>query len=77
MKWTRDPFKQVRSTLEHLRVQEDSVLVHWAARKKSLDVCLQYVIFEKSAQKVRAMFTFFSVLKVPDTHYCSAISSNA
>ena len=55
MKWTRDPFKQMRNTVEHLRLQEDSVLLHWAARKKSLDVCLQYVIFEKSAKKVRPL----------------------
>ena len=38
--------------LEELLQQEDRVLDHWTQKKKRLDQCLQYVMFEVSARQV-------------------------
>lgn len=39
-------------TLEELLQQEDKVLESWTTKKKRLDQCLQYVLFERSARQV-------------------------
>ena len=39
--------------LDDLLRQEDRVLESWTQKKKRLDQCLQYVLFERSARQVR------------------------
>jgi hypothetical protein len=43
---------QVKATLEHLHKQENCVLEYWSHRKKKLDQCQQFVLFERSAKQV-------------------------
>lgn len=42
---------RVRSILEKLLSQENKVLEYWTQRKKRLDQCQQYVLFERSAKQ--------------------------
>lgn len=37
--------------LDKLLSQENRVLEHWSQRKKRLDQCQQFVLFERSAQQ--------------------------
>jgi hypothetical protein len=41
------------ATLDHLLKQENIVLEYWTHRKKRLDHCQQFVLFESSAKQVR------------------------
>ena len=41
----------MKSILENLSGQENKVLEFWTQRKKRLDQCQQYVLFEKSANQ--------------------------
>jgi len=41
----------VSDILEKLLSQENKVLEHWTQRKKRLDQCQQYVLFERSAKQ--------------------------
>ncbi|KAG8197116.1 hypothetical protein JTE90_004375 [Oedothorax gibbosus] len=42
---------KVKGILEQLLNQENKVLEHWTARKKRLDQCQQFVLFENSAKQ--------------------------
>ncbi|XP_046409767.1 kalirin isoform X2 [Neodiprion fabricii] len=42
---------KVKSILEELLSKENKVLEHWTQRKKRLDQCHQYVLFERSAKQ--------------------------
>ncbi|XP_075229474.1 trio Rho guanine nucleotide exchange factor isoform X4 [Lycorma delicatula] len=42
---------RVKVILEKLLSQENKVLEHWSQRKKRLDQCQQFVLFERSAQQ--------------------------
>lgn len=46
------PFILILGILEQLLNQENKVLEHWTARKKRLDQCQQFVLFENSAKQV-------------------------
>ncbi|XP_071511988.1 triple functional domain protein-like, partial [Diadema antillarum] len=48
---TKGPEGYVKRILEELLGQEDKVLDHWTQKKKRLDQCLQYVLFEGSARQ--------------------------
>ena len=41
------------ATLDQLLKQENVVLEFWTMRKKKLDQCHQFVLFERSAKQVR------------------------
>lgn len=47
----RGPEAKVRGILENLMAQENKVLDHWTQKKKKLDQCQQYVLFEGSAKQ--------------------------
>ena len=47
----RGPEAKVRGILEDLMCQENKVLDHWTQKKKKLDQCQQYVLFEGSAKQ--------------------------
>lgn len=47
----RGPENKVKGILEQLLKQENKVLEYWTARKKRLDQCQQYVLFEHSARQ--------------------------
>ncbi|XP_038072684.1 kalirin-like [Patiria miniata] len=47
----RGPETYVKRILEELLCQEDKVLESWTQKKKRLDQCLQYVLFERSARQ--------------------------
>ncbi|XP_033628960.1 kalirin-like [Asterias rubens] len=47
----RGPETYVKRILEELLTQEDKVLESWTQKKKRLDQCLQYVLFERSARQ--------------------------
>lgn len=42
---------RVKNILEKLLAQENKVLEHWTQRKKRLDQCQQFVLFERSAKQ--------------------------
>lgn len=42
---------RVKTILEKLLAQENKVLEHWTQRKKRLDQCQQFVLFERSAKQ--------------------------
>lgn len=42
---------RVKAILEKLLTQENKVLEHWTQRKKRLDQCQQFVLFERSARQ--------------------------
>lgn len=46
-----DADKKIRGMLESVMNLEDRVLQTWSSRKKRLDQCQQYVLFEKSAKQ--------------------------
>ena len=41
----------VTATLDHLLQQENMVLEYWSMRKRKLDQCQQFVLFERSAKQ--------------------------
>ena len=45
------PESKVRSILEDLMGQENKVLDHWTQKKKKLDQCRQYILFENTAKQ--------------------------
>ena len=45
------PEAKVRSILENLMAQENTVLDNWTQKKKKLDQCQQYILFEESAKQ--------------------------
>ncbi|KAK4312675.1 hypothetical protein Pmani_015918 [Petrolisthes manimaculis] len=47
----RGPETKVRGILENLMAQENKVLEHWTQKKKKLDQCQQFVLFEGSAKQ--------------------------
>ncbi|XP_071823329.1 triple functional domain protein-like isoform X3 [Apostichopus japonicus] len=47
----RGPEAYTKKILEELLQQEDKVLESWTTKKKRLDQCLQYVLFERSARQ--------------------------
>ncbi|XP_069191995.1 triple functional domain protein isoform X3 [Procambarus clarkii] len=47
----RGPETKVRGILENLMAQENKVLDHWTQKKKKLDQCQQFVLFEGSAKQ--------------------------
>ncbi|KAL0280126.1 UNVERIFIED_CONTAM: hypothetical protein PYX00_001517 [Menopon gallinae] len=46
---TRNAEQRVKVILDQLLSQENKVLEHWTQRKKRLDQCQQYLLFERSA----------------------------
>ncbi|XP_046401247.1 triple functional domain protein [Ischnura elegans] len=48
---TRTSEGRVKAILEKLLCQENKVLEHWTQRKKRLDQCQQFVLFERSAKQ--------------------------
>lgn len=42
---------RVKGILEKLLMQENKVLEYWTQRKKRLDQCQQFVLFERSARQ--------------------------
>ncbi|XP_052674047.1 kalirin-like isoform X2 [Crassostrea angulata] len=48
---TPDPGKHVKACLEQLLHQEDYVLENWTEKKKKLEQCHQYILFEQSARQ--------------------------
>ncbi|XP_074654482.1 kalirin-like isoform X2 [Tubulanus polymorphus] len=48
---TRSPETQVKITLDQLLKQENLVLEYWTMRKRKLDHCQQFVLFERSAKQ--------------------------
>ncbi|KDR16954.1 Triple functional domain protein, partial [Zootermopsis nevadensis] len=48
---TRNSENRVKNILEKLLCQENRVLEHWTQRKKRLDQCQQYILFERSAKQ--------------------------
>nr|CAD7400280.1 unnamed protein product [Timema cristinae] len=48
---TRNADNRVKNILEKLLSQENKVLEHWTQRKKRLDQCQQFVLFERSAKQ--------------------------
>ncbi|KAJ9574580.1 hypothetical protein L9F63_008253, partial [Diploptera punctata] len=48
---SRNSENRVKNILEKLLSQENKVLEHWTQRKKRLDQCQQYVLFERSAKQ--------------------------
>ncbi|XP_066996303.2 kalirin [Anabrus simplex] len=48
---TRNSENRVKNILEKLLNQENKVLEHWTQRKKRLDQCQQFVLFERSAKQ--------------------------
>ncbi len=51
------------ATLEQLLKQENIVLEFWTMRKKKLDQCHQFVLFERSAKQVRSKDVFSSIYR--------------
>ncbi|EEC13693.1 kalirin, putative, partial [Ixodes scapularis] len=47
----RGPEAKVKALMEQLLKQENKVLEYWTVRKKRLDQCQQYVLFERSAKQ--------------------------
>ncbi|XP_069951615.1 triple functional domain protein isoform X1 [Cherax quadricarinatus] len=47
----RGPETKVRGILDNLMAQENKVLDHWTQKKKKLDQCQQFVLFEGSAKQ--------------------------
>uniref|UniRef100_A0A8C6X7G5 non-specific serine/threonine protein kinase n=1 Tax=Naja naja TaxID=35670 RepID=A0A8C6X7G5_NAJNA len=47
------PEQQVKNILNELFQRENRVLHYWTMRKRRLDQCQQYVVFERSAKQVR------------------------
>ncbi|XP_064466147.1 triple functional domain protein-like isoform X2 [Ornithodoros turicata] len=47
----RGPEAKVKALMEQLLKQENKVLELWTARKKRIDQCQQYVLFERSAKQ--------------------------
>ncbi|XP_052080801.1 triple functional domain protein-like isoform X2 [Mytilus californianus] len=47
----RSPEKHVKATLDQLLQQENLVLEYWTVKKKKLEQCHQYVLFEQSAKQ--------------------------
>ena len=45
-------FDCILACLEQLLHQEDNVLENWTEKKKKLEQCHQYVLFEQSARQV-------------------------
>lgn len=43
------------ATLEWLLEQENKVLENWTVKKKKLDQCQQFVLFERSAKQVSVL----------------------
>ena len=48
---SRGPEAKVRGILDNLMAQENKVLEHWTQKKKKLDQCQQFVLFEGSAKQ--------------------------
>ncbi|XP_021962830.1 kalirin isoform X3 [Folsomia candida] len=48
---THSPEPKVKAILDKLLTQENRVMQHWTSRRKQLDQCLQYAIFEGSAKQ--------------------------
>lgn len=48
---SRGPETKVRGILDNLMAQENKVLDHWTQKKKKLDQCQQFVLFEGSAKQ--------------------------
>ncbi|KAK3082880.1 hypothetical protein FSP39_007833 [Pinctada imbricata] len=47
----RSPEKHVKATLDQLLQQENIVIEYWTVKKKKLEQCHQYVLFEQSAKQ--------------------------
>jgi len=43
----------ITATLDQLLQQENLVIEYWTVKKKKLEQCHQYVLFEQSAKQVR------------------------
>lgn len=56
MKCTTNPEDMIHNTLNKLKQQEDIVMYKWTMRKKSLDDCQQFVLFESSAKQALDWF---------------------
>ena len=52
------------ATLDQLLKQENVVLEFWTMRKKKLDQCHQFVLFERSAKQVRLSVCLYVCLSV-------------
>ncbi|KAJ8320623.1 hypothetical protein KUTeg_002210 [Tegillarca granosa] len=47
----RSPEKHVKATLDQLLQQENMVIEYWTVKKRKLEQCHQYVLFEQSAKQ--------------------------
>ena len=52
MQLTKNPEAQVKATLDHLLKSENEVLAFWTEKKKKLEQCNTFVLFERSAKQV-------------------------
>ena len=55
---TTSPEAQVKVILDTLLQQENKVLEFWTRKKKQLDQCQQFVLFERSAKQVCVTLKF-------------------
>ncbi|XP_049267793.1 triple functional domain protein isoform X2 [Rhipicephalus sanguineus] len=65
----RGPEAKVKALMEQLLKQENKVLEYWTVRKKRLDQCQQYVLFERSAKQALGW------IKETGEHYLTSHSS--
>ena len=47
------------ATLDQLLQQENLVIEYWTVKKRKLEQCHQYVLFEQSAKQVRIFVSCF------------------
>lgn len=57
------PEQQVKNILNELLQRENRVLHFWTMRKRRLDQCQQYVVFERSAKQVCSRQSLSTVIK--------------
>ena len=52
-------FSLLTATLDQLLQQENLVIEYWTVKKRKLEQCHQYVLFEQSAKQVRIIISLF------------------
>lgn len=53
-------FLYLTAILSELLQRENRVLHFWTLKKRRLDQCQQYVVFERSAKQVKTLLPFFA-----------------
>lgn len=57
----RSPEGHVKATLDQLLQQENIVIEYWTVKKRKLEQCHQFVLFEQSAKQVGVNISLFSL----------------